>query len=199
VSGTSGPSGSTSHRGWRRRSVLIPAALGCAAVVVAALVTFQPWRLLVDEVVDEALPGASTSAPAPSAPAATASSAPARPTQDSQPVELARGEFISHEHATVGSVRLLELPDGTRVVRIEGLDTSSGPDLRVWLSDQPVLEGEAGWRVFDDGAYADLGGLKGNQGNQNYVVPEGVDLDALTSVSIWCARFAVSFGAAELA
>lgn len=192
---TAGPSGSTPRRGWRRRSVLIPAALGCAGVLVVALAVFQPWRLFVDEVVDEALPGTTVSAPAPSAPSATAAPPSAQP---SQPVELARGEFISHEHATVGAVRLLELPDGTRVVRIEGLDTSSGPDLRVWLSDQPVLEGQAGWRVFDDGAYADLGGLKGNQGNQNYVVPADVDLDALTSVTIWCARFAVSFGAAEL-
>jgi hypothetical protein len=34
---------------------------------------------------------------------------------------------------------------------LEDLATSDGPDLRVWLTDQPVLEGRDGWFVFDDG------------------------------------------------
>jgi len=84
------------------------------------------------------------------------------------------------------------------VVRIEGLDTSNGPDLHVWITDRPVVDGPSGWTVFDDGAYLDLGALKGNKGNQNYVVPAGTDLAAYRSVTIWCARFRVSFGAAEL-
>ena len=169
-------------------------------VAAAVLVVFQPWKLFLDEVVDEALPTAVASAPA-SGPA----SGPAEPSPSASPssvapapVEIARGTFVTHEHETTGSVRLLDLPDGSQVLRIEGLDTSNGPDLRVWLSDQPVLDGRDGWFVFDDGAYLELGRLKGNVGNQNYVVPPGTDLEALTSVSIWCARFSVSFGAAEL-
>ncbi|MGY4544353.1 hypothetical protein ACVWY0_004297 [Arthrobacter sp. UYNi723] len=93
---------------------------------------------------------------------------------------------------------ILELPDGRRVLRFEGLDTSDGPDLRVWLSDAPVIEGTAGWHVFDDGAYLDLGLLKANKGDQNYEIPPGTVLGDYSSVSIWCARFAVSFAAAEL-
>ena len=85
------------------------------------------------------------------------------------------------------------------MLRLEGLDTSNGPDLHVWLTDAPVLEGRAGWFVFDDGAFVDLGELRGNQGDANYPLPADVDLEDLTSVSIWCERFAVSFGAAELA
>lgn len=56
---------------------------------------------------------------------------------------LASGELISHEHATTGTVSLVRLADGSRVVRLEGLDTSNGPDLRVWLTDAPVKEGRA--------------------------------------------------------
>ncbi|HQZ86482.1 MAG TPA: DM13 domain-containing protein, partial [Actinomycetota bacterium] len=52
--------------------------------------------------------------------------------------------------------------------------------------------------VFDKGAYVSLGKLKGNQGNQNYEIPATVDLAKLSSVSLWCDRFDVSFGAAEL-
>jgi hypothetical protein len=62
-----------------------------------------------------------------------------------------------------------------------------------------VKEGQAGWHVFDDGEYVSLGKLKGNKGSQNYTLPDGIDLARYTSVSIWCDRFDVSFGAAELA
>ena len=112
---------------------------------------------------------------------------------------LASGELISHEHATSGTVKLVRLADGTHVVRLENLDTSNGPDLRVWLTDAPVKQGQAGWHVFDDGEYVSLGKLKGNKGSQNYALPDGVDPSDYSSVSIWCDRFDVSFGAAELA
>jgi hypothetical protein len=61
-----------------------------------------------------------------------------------------------------------------------------------------VREGVAGWRVFDDGEWVELGRLKGNRGDQAYPLPAGVDPAAYRSVSIWCKRFAVSFGAAPL-
>jgi hypothetical protein len=62
-----------------------------------------------------------------------------------------------------------------------------------------VKEGRAGWGLFDDSTHRSLGRLKGNRGDQNYALPEDIDLDRFTSVSIWCDRFNVSFGAAALA
>lgn len=182
-------------------------AVVSAVVLGVALYLFQPWALVVDERVSEALPVAAA-APGPVSPSPTPSggSEPSPqptptpgPPSPAGPVELARGELVSHEHTTTGTARVLLLDDGSRVLRLEGLDTSNGPDLHVWLTDAPVLEGRDGWSVFDDGAYVDLGGLRGNQGDANYAIPPEVDLDALSSVSIWCARFAVSFGAAPLA
>ncbi|MGW0599451.1 DM13 domain-containing protein [Streptomyces sp. NPDC002776] len=183
----------------RVRKSLIAGVLVVAVVGAGfGLYWFQPWKLWQDETVDEALPAAAgTSAPAagePSAPS-TAGETSAPPA----PRTLARGELISHEHDTSGSVRLVRLADGSHVVRLENLDTSNGPDLRVWLTDAPVKEGTAGWRVFDDGRYVSLGKLKGNKGSQNYAVPADVELTQYSSVSIWCDRFDVSFGAAELA
>lgn len=165
---------------------------------------FQPWKLFVDETVNEALPGApeqpQETAPEPAAPEAPAESAdPGEPAEPSGPETLAEGAFISHEHATTGSVRILRLEDDSLVLRLEDLDTSNGPDLKVWITDAPVIEGTDGWGVFDDGRYVSAGKLKGNKGSQNYELPEGTDLAGLTSVSIWCERFSVSFGAAELA
>ncbi|WP_328869443.1 DM13 domain-containing protein [Streptomyces sp. NBC_00287] len=173
-----------------RKSLIVGVLVVAVAGVGLGLYWFQPWKLWQDETVDEALPVAvGTSAP----PATADPSAPAGPRI------LARGELISHEHDTSGSVKLVRLADGSHVVRLENLDTSNGPDLRVWLTDAPVKEGTAGWRVFDDGQYVSLGKLKGNKGSQNYIVPADLDLTRYSSVSIWCDRFDVSFGAAELA
>lgn len=110
----------------------------------------------------------------------------------------AEGTFISHEHSTAGKARIITLEDGSRVLRLVGLDTDNGPDLKVWLAAAPVIEGRDGWFVFDDDEYLSLGALKGNKGNQNYAIPDDADISDLTSVTIWCERFSVSFGAAEL-
>ncbi len=191
-------------RSWVRRPVTWVAA-GALVVAGAAvgLLLFEPWKLVVDDTVDEAAPivvasaapsaSAARSAPAtPGAPAATPESPAAGP------AVLARGDFITHEHDTSGTALVLRLADGSRVLRLADLNTSNGPDLHVWLSDAPVKPGTAGWRVFDDGKYVELGKLKGNKGSQNYVLPASVDLEQLRSVTIWCDRFNVSFGAAAL-
>lgn len=148
-----------------------------AAVLVVlgafTLIWFQPQKLFYDNTVDEALPTASA------------------PTE---PVELATGTFISREHETTGTARILRLPDGQQILRLEGFETSNGPALFVYLS-QNAAEGEDG--AFDDD-YLDLGELKGNIGDQNYVIPAEVDPLGYTSVVVWCDRFSVSFGAADL-
>lgn len=190
-----------------------PWLAGVAAAVllvgaVAGALWFQPWKLFVDETVVEAAPGA------PGTPVVTASSpaAPRTTTPPSSPSPsvtagtpsaagprtVARGTLISHEHSTSGTVELVQLADGSHVLRLVDLVTSNGPDLRVWLTDAPVLPGRDGWFVFDDGHHTDLGALKGNRGTQNYPLPAGVDRARHRSVAIWCDRFDVSFGAAEL-
>src|SRR5690606_36935291 len=117
--------------------------------------------------IDEALPVASTSqptaAPTPSGPAV----APARDRV------LTPGTFVDAEHGTDGTAKILQLADGRRYLRFEGLDTSDGPDLHVWLSD---ATSGGSWGKYDDGKYLKLGELKATRGNQNYEIPAGVDL-----------------------
>jgi hypothetical protein len=164
-----------------RRAVVVGLA-AAAVLAVVALLVFEPWKLVIDQRVDEAAPVG----PVPVAVAA-------------EPVVLARGELVAHEHASSGTVVVLGLPDGSRVLRLQDLRTSNGPKLKVWLSDRPVVPGRDGWYVFDDGRHVDLGDLKGNIGSSNYPLPAEVDLAALPSVTIWCERFSVSFAAARLA
>ncbi len=180
-----------SQRWWRKPAVLVPLVLLLVIVLAIGAWLFQPWKLFTDEVVDEALPLPAAASSAPTNPGTTPEPTP-------EPQVLAKGRFISHEHETTGRAEVLQLPDGKRVLRFEDLQTSNGPDLKVWLAAAPVIPGTDGWFVFDDDEFEDLGPLKGNIGNQNYRIPDSVDLKQLSSVSIWCDRFSVSFGAAEL-
>jgi Electron transfer DM13 len=173
------------------------AVAALAASGVFGLYWFQPWKLVTDKNVNETLADVPAAAASPSGPAVTPPSASAA-TPPSGPLVIRQGAFITHEHDTDGTARVIRNPDGSHRLELVDLNTSNGPDLRVWLSDQPVKKGVAGWRVFDDGDWVELGRLKGNKGDQAYAIPAGTDLDRLGSVSIWCKRFAVSFGAATL-
>jgi hypothetical protein len=178
----------------RNRLLGLLAAMTVVAVGIG-LYLFQPWRLLTDHEVQDALPpvsapSAAASTPAPSGgPSATAGSADR---------VLAEGAFVTHEHDTNGRAQLVQLADGSRKLVLLDLVSSDGPDLRVWLTDQKVVSGRDGWDVFDDGRWVEVARLKGNRGNQVYDIPASVALDGLRSVSIWCKRFSVSFGAAPL-
>jgi len=175
-----------------RRPLVWVAAPVLALVAGIGLSWFQPWKLVTDRTVDETL--AAVPGPQSSASPARASESASAP----RPAVVRQGEFVSHEHHTSGLARVVLKPDGSRVLELVGLDTSNGPDLRVWLSDQPVRTGRDGWRVFDDGKWLELGRLKGNKGDQTYAIPAGTNLDHLDSAAIWCKRFSVSFGAASL-
>ena len=117
-------------------------------------------------------------------------------------VVLASAPFIDGEHGTTGTATIYRRSDGSRFLRLDDLDTSNGPDLHVWLTDQPSggdCDGCFGsWGSYDDGRYVRLGALKGNCGDQSYAIPDDADLAGLRSVVIWCDRFNVAFGTAAI-
>ena len=170
-----------------------------AAAVVAGMFVFEPWTLWTRSTIDEAIPVVAVTArpattqPSATSPAETPEASPAA--EDVEPVVLATGRFVTQEHGTSGRARLLLLADGSRIVRLEGFSTSNGPDLHVWLSDRTA---GGSWFKYDEGRSVGLGELKATDGNQNYAVPDDVDLDGLRSVVIWCKRFSVAFGSAPL-
>ena len=121
---------------------------------------------------------------------------------DTQPASTERqiiveasGSFVSRSHPTEGSARVLGDGSGQRFLRLEDFRTDNGPDLNVYLS---ATSPDAPAGTFDDD-FVDLGDLKGNVGSQNYEIPVGLDLDHYSTVAIWCVRFGVVFGAADLA
>jgi hypothetical protein len=166
-----------------------------AAVVVVGLAFglywFQPWKLLTSKTVNDTAPVVVQPSATPALTSGAASPSPVA-------VLLAEGDLVTHEHKSSGKAQLVRLPNGRHQVILRDLSTSDGPDLRVWYTDQPVLPGRAGWHVFDDGKHVELGRLKGTHGTQVYDVPPTADPAHYRSITIWCARFKVSFAAAPL-
>jgi hypothetical protein len=107
-------------------------------------------------------------------------------------VLLSRGRFASLEHETTGVAQVIELAGGRRVLTLTRFKTDNGPDLRVYLATADANQDSAGE------ANVDLGGLKGNVGDQQYQIPRGADLERLTKVIVWCRAFSVGFGVAPL-
>jgi hypothetical protein len=161
------------------RAVVIAISVLGMGLVIFVGVWFQPQKIFLENTVNEA------------APSATAAAASASPTV----AEVASGRFRSLEHRTTGSAHILRLSNGSHVLRLENLDTSNGPDLRVYLSELPS---NLGWHDYGK-RYMELGKLKGNRGDQNYRIPVGTDLSRYKSLVIWCVRFKVGFGIAPLA
>ncbi|MEQ7129177.1 DM13 domain-containing protein [Actinopolymorpha sp. B11F2] len=198
----------------RRRGVLTVVTVLVTAAVAGGLVAFEPWRLFTSSTVNEeipvsvaeeaATPTVRSTAPSPTrsasatpSPIGTAS-ASASPTPDDTPAgprELASGRFVTQEHETTGTARILRLAGGERYLRLDSFSTSDGPDLHVWITDQAA---GGSWGKYDDGRFLRLGELKATDGNQNYRIPADADLAGLRSVVIWCDRFNVAFGSAPL-
>ncbi len=118
------------------------------------------------------------------------------PTPAVQPMALASGAFVDGQQATSGTASILQLPDGSRYLRLENFSTSPGPELRVWLTDKSA--GGNDWGKYDDGTHLSLGDLQGTAGNQNYPIPADANLNAFKSVVIWSDRSHVAFGTAPI-
>lgn len=108
-----------------------------------------------------------------------------------EPVVLKEGNFGDSDfiHKGTGKAKVIEYPDGSRILRFEDFEVTNGPDLFVYLSDSENPKENLG-------SYVDLGVLKGNIGNQNYELPE--NLEDFKSVVIWCKEFGVLFPYAVL-
>ncbi len=113
----------------------------------------------------------------------------------SQPVALLEGMFHDGAHVTKGTATIFQLPDGKRVLRLTQFETSNGPDVRIFLV---AAEDAKDNDTVKNAGFIEVAPLKGNVGDQNYDLPQGVDLNKYRAVTIWCNRFSVNFGTAPL-
>lgn len=119
------------------------------------------------------------------------------PAAPEAPRRLKEGAFRDGDAFHKGSGRALvyRLPDGSNLLRLENLDVTNGPALHVYLARHADPQKRAD--VTGDG-FVDLGRLKGNIGEQNYTIPQSVDLFPHGSVVIFCRPFQVIFSVAAL-
>ena len=112
-------------------------------------------------------------------------------------VKLKTGNFTDQDsfHKGSGQATIYLGTDGSYLLRLEDLRVTNGPDLHVFLTPHrdPGSRGD----VKAPG-HVDLGKLKGNRGNQNYPIPDDVDIDAQRSIVIYCKPFSVIFSVAMI-
>lgn len=115
-------------------------------------------------------------------------------TGETEPIQISSGSFVGADdfHQGSGAASLYTLQDGSHLLRFEDFSVTNGPDLRIYLtqSSNPTKE------EVKNGL--ELEKLKGNKGNQNYVLPEGVNPEDYGAVVIYCKPFSVIFSVANL-
>ncbi len=112
------------------------------------------------------------------------------------PSVVAGGSFteIDVVHTATGTATLYQLPDNSRLLRLENFTVTNGPDLHLYMIRNPKPRKPE--EIGND--YIDLGILIANVGNQNYQVPSEVDLNLYRGLVIYSAQFNVIFSTAEL-
>lgn len=116
-------------------------------------------------------------------------------TMAADPIAKSSGDFRGADdfHQGSGTATIYQLTDGSNVLRFEDFNVTNGPDLHV------LLVPNADPTSRDDiTGYIDLGSLKGNIGDQNYPIPDDIDIDEFGSVVIYCEPFHVLFASASL-
>ncbi|GAA2603125.1 DM13 domain-containing protein [Actinomadura fulvescens] len=171
--------------------------LAVGLVAALALAAFQPWKLWVDQTVDEsappaAAPQAGTGGTDGTGAAGSAGAAQGAAVTTREVFSTSSWRSVSHG-TTTGKVKVYRNADGSYALRLEDLDTSNGPDLKVVLS-----KGGHDTQQNLSPDYRSLGALKGNKGSSNYSIAAGVDLSQYKSVVIWCKRFDSVFAAAPI-
>src|SRR3989344_4202384 len=110
------------------------------------------------------------------------------PFSSGEKISIYSGNFVDADsfHKVKGKADIFET-DAKKYLRFEDFESTNGPDLKVYLSDD-----------LKAGKYKSLGDLKGNIGNQNYEIPGDVNVSDYKYALIWCEQFSVLFGYSEL-
>lgn len=110
---------------------------------------------------------------------------------------LAKGRFkgTSLTIRGRGTASIVQLENGEKLLRLSSFSVSKGPDLKVWLVKQAEIRTED---QVTGGDTLALGPLRSFSGDQDYAIPDGVDVSQYQSAIIWCEKFVHLFASADL-
>ncbi|PHP68085.1 hypothetical protein CSC94_05335 [Zhengella mangrovi] len=110
---------------------------------------------------------------------------------------VASGQFHDADaaHRGKGMAQILRTAGGAHLLRLSDFEVTNGPDLEMWLVKEADPKSSADVKASQ---WVSLGALKGNIGDQNYVIPDDVDVSAYGSAVVWCRQFGVLFSSAPL-
>ena len=111
------------------------------------------------------------------------------------PELLAEGDFygVDDLHQGSGKALIYQTGEDEYFLRLENFRVTNGPQLHVIMG---VDENPYNHDTLGD--YLDLGALKGNIGDQNYIIPAGTNLEKYGSIVIYCVPFRAIFAIAPL-
>jgi Electron transfer DM13 len=150
-------------------------AVAAIPVLVGGWWAFRPEKLFINQQMSEP--------------------APASASGEAEP--LYAGKLESREHLTSGRATIYKESSRRQYLRLTDFATSNGPDVHVVLvkAEEPAMS-----KIIVPGnlEYVELGSLKGNQGDQNYDLPAGADVEKYQAVAIYCERFHAIFAVGRL-
>ncbi len=99
---------------------------------------------------------------------------------------LLSGDFEAGGHPTSGKAKIYEDKAKKQTLVFEDFKTDAGPDLRIYLAEDKVATN-----------FVEITNMV-NNGNGVFTLPASANVTKQKSVLIWCKKFAVLFGSAQL-
>ena len=110
---------------------------------------------------------------------------------------IGRGDFAQGDstYTIKGKATVSQVNDSPRLSLSE-FNVTNGPDLFVYAVQAASTDNQTVKGAVADGGFINLGVLKGNIGNQNYLLDAGYNHHDYPVIAIWCRRFSRNFGSA---
>ncbi len=121
---------------------------------------------------------------------------PTAPTEISPPQLLAQGQFetVSETRPSKGRALLYRLGTGEYLLRLEQFAVVKGPGLHLYLTGARAPK-EADHVLAD---FIDLGSIKAQQGDHNYLMPADIDLGGYNGAVVFSPFFREIYATAQL-
>lgn len=109
--------------------------------------------------------------------------------------EKKSGSWVQKQYEIKGGWTIEQRGDSQVITFNNKFKTKKGPDLKVFLSKQSISD-VTGKTAVNDAVL--VSALKNNNGEQEYVLPAGVDANDFKSLLIHCESYSVLWGGADL-